>query len=215
VPPGIYTVSMRKAGAAADSPPVLSTTVQVAAGAARTVAGVGHFADLGLRVIDDDLAPPLAGTARMRVIAAAATAPTLDVALPGGRSLAHGLSFATTSDYVDVPAGSTTLTVTPSGATATPLPVAVAAGAVYSVLVLDRAGGGLTVRTVLDAASPGVVPRGSVPAGRQGIDPAVGAGRTVTVGAAGVAVLAASALLLTARAGRGRRRGSARHAREG
>ena len=45
-----------------------------AAGTARTVAGVGHFADLGLDVLDDDLTLPPAGQARVRVIAAAAAA---------------------------------------------------------------------------------------------------------------------------------------------
>jgi Domain of unknown function (DUF4397) len=197
VPPGTYTISMRSAGAAQDSPPVLSTTVQVAAGTARTVAGVGHFSDLGLRVLDDDLTPPPPGRARMRVVAAAATAPTLDVTLPGGRSLASGLAFAGTSGYVDVPAGSTTLTVTPSGSAAVPLPVAVSAGSVYSVLVLDRSGGGLTVRPVLDAAGPGVVPRGGVPAGEGGT--ARRGSGALAVGATGIAVAAGAGLLLTAR----------------
>ena len=41
VPPGEYTVSMREAGAGAGAPPVLSTTVEVGEGSARTVAGVG------------------------------------------------------------------------------------------------------------------------------------------------------------------------------
>src|SRR5258708_5178345 len=38
---GAYTVAMRGAGVSPSSPPVLSTTVQVAAGAAYTVAGMG------------------------------------------------------------------------------------------------------------------------------------------------------------------------------
>ena len=209
VPAGTYTVSMRKAGAAADSPPVLSTTVQVPAGSARTVAGVGHFADLGLRVLDDDLTPPPADHARMRMVAAAATAPTFDVALPNGQTVAHGLSFGHTSEYVDVPAGATTLTVTPAGAAAIPLPVDVAAGSVYSVLVLDRAGGGVTVRPVLDAASMGVVPQGAVPAGEGGTASTGWPGTTGV--AAGIAVLAAAGLLLTVRRP-GRRGAGARHA---
>ena len=38
VPPGTYTVAMRASGAAASTPPVLSTTVEVADRSARTVA---------------------------------------------------------------------------------------------------------------------------------------------------------------------------------
>jgi hypothetical protein len=200
VPDGTYTVSMRKAGADPATPPVLSTTVQVADGAARTVAGVGHFADLGLRVLQDDLQPPPAGQARVRVIAAAAQAGTLDVSVAGGPSVARGLPFAQTSGYVDVPAGATSLQVAPAGGAPTTLPVTVTPGAVYSVLVLDASGGGLTVRPVLDAAGPSVVPSGSVPAGEGGTAAGASgvlAGRTVVLTSAGVAGLAALTLLAT------------------
>jgi hypothetical protein len=55
LPTGTYSVAMRKAGAAASTPPVLTTQVTVVSGAAYTVAGVGRYADLGLRVLKDDL----------------------------------------------------------------------------------------------------------------------------------------------------------------
>ncbi|WP_409329836.1 DUF4397 domain-containing protein [Trujillonella humicola] len=167
VPPGTYAISMRQAGADPASPPVLSTTVTVGAGDARTVAGVGPFADLGLEVLEDDLTLPPAGSARLRVIAAAATAPQLDVALTGG-SVVTALTFSDTSDYADVPAGSATLAVTPAGGEPVSLPVDVTAGAVYSVLVLDAPGGGLSVRPVLDAAGAATVPAGGVEAGGGG-----------------------------------------------
>lgn len=211
VPPGSYTVSMRKAGAAADTPPVLSTTVEVGADSARTVAGVGHFADLGLRILQDSLTPPPSGDARMRVVAAAATAGSLDVSMPSGQ-VAKGLAFAHTSDYVDIPAGRTTLTVAPAGGPSAQLPVTVSPGAVYSLLVLDKSGGGLTVRPVLDAASPGVVPTGSVPAGEGGTAP----GQQPTVLgpiAAGLAALAVLGLLVTFRVRSPWRRSAARHGR--
>ncbi|MGY1650051.1 DUF4397 domain-containing protein [Geodermatophilus sp. SYSU D01119] len=192
VPVGTYAISMRAAGAAPDSPPVLSTTVQVGTDSARTVAGVGPFADLGLEVLEDDLTPPPAGSSRVRVIAAAASAPTLDVAVPGGPAVATDLTFADTTGYVDVPAGATSISVTPEGGQATDLPVQVDAGSVYSVLVLDRPGGGLTVRTALDAAGPGVVPAGGVEAG---------AGGTAGGSASLPVVLTATAGSLTAGAG--------------
>jgi hypothetical protein len=208
LPPGTYTVSMRRAGAAASTPPALTTTVQVAAGSARTVAAVGSFADLGLRVLDDDLTPPPPGRARLRVVAAAATTPALDVALPGGESVVSGLAFPRSSDYVDVPAGSTALSVAPAGAQATPLPVDLAAGSIYTVLVLDRPGGGLTVRPLVDAAGPALMPKGSVPAGEGG---AAGTRNgTLAAVAAGVAVLAAVGLLLTFRLCPARRSGRSR-----
>lgn len=204
VPPGTYTVSMRAAGADPATPPVLSTTVEVAADSARTVAGVGLFADLGLEIIEDSLDMPSSGQARMRVLAAASNAQTLDVALADGTSVATGLAFASTSEYVDVPAGSTTLQVSAGGEPPTDLPVELEAGAVYSVLVLDEPDGGLTVRPVLDAASPGVVPVGGVETGAGGT-----AGGGVPAGVVALALGAgAAALAVAARS----RRGHARHA---
>jgi hypothetical protein len=195
---------MRSAGAKAGTPPVLSTVVQVGAHMARTVAGVGHFAHLGLKIIPDDLALPPSGQARVRVISAAATAGTLDVSRAGGPPIATHLAFATMSGYVDIPAGQTLLNVKPQGGKPMELRVVVSPGAVYTLLVLDRSGGGLTVRPVLDAAGMGVVPLGGV---------ATGAGGAVTgfprsLVALGIAALAAVGLCLTA-VGRLPRHGSA------
>ncbi len=206
VPAGTYAVSMRPAGADPATPPVLSTTVEVGAGSARTVAGVGPFADLGLAVLEDDLTPPPAGASRLRVVAAAASAPTLDVAVPGGPPVAASLAFAGTSGYVDVPAGATVLTVTPGGGAPTELPVELAAGSVHSVLVLDRPGGGLTVRAVLDAAGPGVVPSGGVEAGLGGTAPSAGPAPVAPAAVAGSLAAGAGLLLVATRRAGGRPR---------
>jgi hypothetical protein len=203
VPPGSYTVAMRSAGAEADTPAVLSTTVQVDAGSARTVAGVGYFADLGLEVLEDDLTLPPPGSARVRVVAAAAGAGALDVSLADGRPLASDLTFASASDYVEVPGGSTALRVTPEGGQATDLPLDVAVGSVHTVLVLDRSEGGLTVQPLLDAASMGSVPVGGVAAGAGGT---AGTGHLGPL-AVGIALLA-TARLLVGRRGRPARRRS-------
>jgi hypothetical protein len=206
VPPGEYTVSMREAGAESSAPPVLSTTVEVTADSARTVAGVGLFADLGLEIIEDALETPPQGEARVRVLAGAANAETLDVALEDGTDVAAQLQFAQTSDYVDVPAGSTGLQVAAEGGEPTDLPVALEAGAVYSLVVLDDADG-LTVEPVLDAASPGVVPHGGVETGAGG---SADSGTLGLVGlGAGAAVVGAGALMI--RGGRGRHHPGVHH----
>ena len=204
VPPGTYTVSMRRAGESPDTPPVLSTTVDVTADRALTVAGVGLFADLGLEIIEDSLETPPSGQARIRVLAAASNAETLDVTLADGTVVASGLAFASTGDYVDVPAGASTLRVSAGGEPPADLPVQLDAGAVYSVLVLDDAGGGLTVRPVLDAAGPGVMPVGGVE---------TGAGGTADTGVpTGVLALVLGAGGLARVVGTVARRGRARHA---
>jgi hypothetical protein len=206
VPVGTYTVSMREAGASRDTPPVLSTTVDVSADTARTVAGVGSFADLGLEIIDDSLETPPGGQARIRVLAAASGAETLDVALAGGAVVASGLAFAGTGDYVDVPAGSTTLQLAAGGGPPTGLPVDLTAGAVYSLLVLSDAEGRLTVRPVLDAVGPGVVPVGGVETGAGGP-----AGRNAPTGV--LAALAFGAVGAAVLAGARSRHGLPRHVR--
>jgi len=206
VPAGTYTVSARAAGADPASPPVLATTVTVAAGTATTIAGVGAFADLGFEVLSDDLTLPPAGESRARVVNAATTGSPLGLAL-GNRTLAADLAFAASSGYVDVPGGPGDLTVTQASGEPTQLPVTLDAGSVYTVLVLDRSGGGLTVTTALDAASPGVVPVGGVEAGAGG---AGGAG--LPPGRLLLAGLAVAALLLTVRVRLSRGGRPARHA---
>lgn len=189
LPTGQYTVAMRKAGAAPATPPVLSTAVTVESGQAYTIAGVGRYAELGLKVIEDDLTPPAAQRARVRVVHASVRVPELDLTLGGDTELATGARFATTSDYRDVPAGRQQLRVTPrpEGAPAD-VPVTLEAGAVYSLLVLDGAGGKLTVEPRLDAKGSPVMPVGAIDAG---------AGGGATGIAAGWAVAAAT-LLVTA-----------------
>ncbi|SET62887.1 DUF4397 domain-containing protein [Geodermatophilus poikilotrophus] len=203
LPEGAYTVSVRAAGADPATPPVLSTTVQVGSDSARTVAGVGRFADLGLEVLEDDLAPPPSGQARVRVVSAAASAPTLDAAA-GGTGIAGDLAFAETGGYTAVPGDAAHLQVTVDGEP-TELPLDLAAGSVYSLFVLDRPEGGLTVRTVLDGAGSGVVPTGGVETGAGGT-----AARELEPGLVGGAVglTLLTGLVLARRS----RRGSPRHA---
>ncbi len=93
VPPDAYVVSMRAAGSPAGSPPVISTTVDARPGAAYTVAGVGPSVGLGLSVLTDRLDIPAPGRATVRVINAAATAPSVDVGPLGGQPWAAQRAF--------------------------------------------------------------------------------------------------------------------------
>jgi hypothetical protein len=198
LPAGTYAVSMRSAGAAPDSPPVLSTTVEVRPSAARTVAGVGRFADFRLSILDDELTLPPPGQARVRLISAAASAVSIAASV-GGNPLSPGLDFGSASGYLDVPGGATTVQVTPSGGPPTTLPVTLAPGSVYSLVVLDRSGGGLTLSPTLDAASPGVVPVGGVEAGAGGTAPPAGGLPGEGTAAAALAALVLAVLLLAGR----------------
>ncbi|TFV65052.1 UNVERIFIED_ORG: class F sortase [Bacillus sp. AZ43] len=127
------------------------------------------FADAALATVPDDLSAPPPGSARVRVLSAAAG--PVDVGVVGGDAPAERLAPGDVGAAGTVPAGTLTLAVG-----AAEVPVTVAAGTVVTLLVLDRPGGGLEVRTVLDAAGPGVVPTGAVEAGSgPGLVPAAGA----------------------------------------
>jgi len=115
LPAGAYSVAMRKAGADPSTKPVLTTQVTVEDGAAYTVAGVGRYADLGLRVLRDDLKLPGADESKVRIIQASVRAPVLDVGVNDGPAIADGVQFATTTAYREVKPGRWTVEVQPSG----------------------------------------------------------------------------------------------------
>jgi hypothetical protein len=168
LPVGTYTVAMRPENAPASSPPVITTEVTVADGAAYTVAGVGRFAGLGLKVLNDDLSRPTDGKAKVRVIQASVRAPIIDVSLPDGTSIGDNIAFATTTAYQLVPPGTWTLHLQPkpAGPGAT-LSAPLAAGSVYSLMVIDK-GSGLWLTLLNDASGGSVAPNGSVEAGLGG-----------------------------------------------
>ena len=99
LPVGTYAVAMRKQGDPPATPPVLTTQVTVTAGGAYTIAGVGKFAGLGLKVYEDDLNRPTDGRAKVRVIQASVASPILDVGLADGTPVAQGINFASTTPY--------------------------------------------------------------------------------------------------------------------
>ncbi|WP_420118460.1 DUF4397 domain-containing protein, partial [Micromonospora sp.] len=142
---GRYAVAMRQAGAPASEPPVLTTEVALRAGEAYTVAGVGRYADLGLRVLADDLSAPAAGRAKVRVVQASVRAPVVDVAADDGPTIADAVRFATTTDYRQVEPGRWRLRLGGGGGPGTDVEVTLTGGRVYSLLVLDGKRGGLTV----------------------------------------------------------------------
>ncbi len=169
VPTGTYAVAMRASGAPATDPPVLTTDVTVAAGKAYMVAGVGKHADLGLKVINDDLSPPPTGKAKVRIVQASVRAPVLDLAIQGGATIATGVAFASTTDYLAVDPGRWTLKMQganggPSGTVSAHL----VSGDVYSLIVLDGKDSGLSAQLRMDAAGSGSRPNGGVATGAGG-----------------------------------------------
>lgn len=167
LPAGSYVISMRGAGAPADSPAVISTSIEARPGGAYTVAGTGMSAALGLSVLDDKLEAPAAGKASVRVINGAASAPTVDVGPANGPAWQGGVKFADDTAYVDVPLGTWNLKVSAAGRPTVTLPCELKANSAYSVLLVDR-GGSLKAELLTDSAGSKVVPSGGVNAGYGG-----------------------------------------------
>lgn len=202
LPEGRYTVAMRKAGAPATEKPVLTTEVAVATGKAYTVAGVGRYADLGLRVIPDDLSAPAAGQSKIRVVHASLRAPVLDVVGVDGATIAGAVQFPNTTDYQQVDAGAFALSLRAPGGVQTEADVDLAPGSVNSLLVLDAKPGGLETELRVDAKGGAVVPAGGVDTGAGGTS---GTGRPsyglIGLAAAVLAAGAAAAALAGSRRG--------------
>jgi len=202
---GEYTVAMRAAGAPARSKPILSTTVDVAAGHAYTVAGMGPAAGLRLQVIPSRLRTP-AGKALVRVIQASLQQDKVTVTA-GSTTLASNLKFATVSSYVAVKPG--TLTVKAAGTSeTTTASITLTAGTVHTFVILDHPGA-LAIDNLLDAAGAKVAPAGSAQTGFGGTAARPGAALMPWAAAAlaGLAAAATGTVLLT------RRRRPALHAR--
>jgi hypothetical protein len=166
IQPGEYTIAMRPAGADPGTKPVISTTLSAQNGRAYTVAGLGAFAKLALKVLDDEISLPPAGQARMRVVNAAPHAGDLSVER-AGTAVVERVAFGDASSYVYVPAGATSLTVSPLDASPTNLPVRLEAGGVYTVLVLEK-DGALSAGLRQDARGAAVVPHGAIETGLGG-----------------------------------------------
>jgi hypothetical protein len=203
---GEYTVAMRGAGAAPSSQPVLSTSVQITAGGAFTVAGMGPAKGLRLQVLRDRLTTP-PDKSLVRVIQASLRYQKITV-MANHRTLAKQLDFAHVTSYVPTRPGSFVVHVAGMGGKGA-ANIALAAGTIHTLVVLDSSGRNLQIANLEDAAGSTVSPAGGASTGFGGTAPAPGPSPALWV-----SLVAAGALLVTAAAYRMRRvRSLARHAR--
>lgn len=183
---GRYTVAMRGAGADPESPPVISTNLEVSSGEAFTVAGMGRTASLTIQVLKDSMTAP-SGTATVRLIEASLRVPVVEVSL-AGETLASGLHFPDVTAYSPVEPGSGTVHATGSGNDAS-LPVELAARSTHTIVVLDGESSGIRLMELTDASGSASTPVGGVNTGLGGTAPgAAGASWHAPVGWIALAV---------------------------
>jgi len=203
---GEYTVAMRGANASPSSQPVLSTSVQITAGGAFTVAGMGPAKGLRLQVLKDRLTTPR-GKSLVRVIQASLRYEKLTV-LANHRTLAKALDFAHVTNYVSTPPGSFVVHVAGMGGKGA-TDISLAAGTIHTLVVLDASGRNLQIANLEDAAGSSVMPAGGPATGQGGTAPSPAPSPALWVG-----LVTAGALIATAGAYRIRKvRSIARHAR--
>jgi Domain of unknown function (DUF4397) len=189
---GRYTVAMRGAGADPESPPVISTNVEVTGGEALTVAGMGRTKSLTIRILEDSLTAP-DGKASIRLIQASLRAPVVDVATDAG-NLSEGLRFPDVTSYLPVAPGSTIVRATAAADSAS-LRVRLDARSTHTIVVLDGRSTGIRLVELTDASGSASVPAGGVNTGLGGTATAADdeqLGRPALIaGAAGVIALMA------------------------
>jgi hypothetical protein len=200
LPAGRYAVGVRPAGSDPASEPLLQLTFELGAGEAYTVAGLGTKDSPRLELLTDELATPSAGTAEVRVLAASRRAPVVQVGTDDGTELGRA-GIGTATGYTPVQAGDLDLAVEPESGPPAQATATVAAGSLYTLLVLDAAeGDGLEVRAVLDAAGTSATPEGGAATGFGGLAGTGGpadAARVAVVLVTGAGLLALLGLLLT------------------
>jgi hypothetical protein len=203
---GEYTVAMRGVNASPTSQPVLSTSVQITAGGAYTVAGMGPAKGLRLQVIPDRLTTP-PGKSLVRVIQASLRYQKITVDA-NHRTLAKNINFAHVTSYVPTPPGSFDVHFAGMGAKGSS-DISLAAGTIHTLVVLDTSHNGLQIANLEDAAGSAVAPSGGPDTGLGGTAPGPAPSPALWVG-----LVAAGALITAAGAYRMHKvRSIARHAR--
>jgi len=200
VAPGQYTLAMRPVGAPASSPPSVSTSFMVSAGANYTLASIGPPSSRRLKVLQDQIAGAAGSKVLVRVIQASLKQPRVTVSV-GPDTLARDLAFGTATAYHTVAPNMPTVTFTAPGAH-TAMPVTFPAGSVHTLVVLDGSSG-LKIDNLTDAAGTMDMPKGGAAAGLGGTAPVPGPGLAPWLGTlAGGLLLAAAGLLALRRSRR-------------
>ena len=187
LPPGSYTLDVRKAGSAATSTPVLAATEQLTAGEnATVVAALTASGSPVLTAFANDTATAASGDGRL-VVRHVAAAPAVDV-YAGSSKVVSGLASGQQA-ALTVPAGTVPAKVTLAGQSAAvlgPVNVAVTAGMGTVVYAVGSAAG-KTLAVVTQTYALGGMPSGAqAGSGGLGADPDTPAWPFAAIGAAGL-----------------------------
>ncbi len=149
VPSGSRNVKVNAAGTATT---VIDADVTLADGVDYTVIAAGLLAAIEPLVLTDDNTAPGSGNVRVRAVHGAPTAGVVDiyVTAPGTDLNAEvpaliGVDFGDVADYIEAPAGTYQVRVTPTGTKTVAIdsgPITLASGQVRTAIAVDATGGG-------------------------------------------------------------------------
>jgi len=164
---GDYTVAIRRAGASPGSAPVLSTTVNVAADSAYTVAGMGAPNAVKLVVLPDRLMAPK-GKILIRVIQASLR-PRMVTVTAGEHVLANNLAFGRLTSYHAANPGRWAFRAV-GGGVQTSRMIKLVPNCIHTIVILDKRAR-LKINDLLDTAGSMAMPTGGVDTGLGGTAP--------------------------------------------
>jgi hypothetical protein len=156
VPAGTRNLKVRATGS---STIVIDADATTTSGASYTVLATGPVAAIAPLVLEDDLTNPAAGNIKLRLVHASPTAGTVDIYVTApGDDLATatptlaGVPFRAASDYLEVPAGTYRVRVTPGGTKTVAIDVngvTLTAGQIRTAVAVDAPGGGAPLGAIL------------------------------------------------------------------
>jgi hypothetical protein len=149
VPSGGRNLKVNAAGTATT---VIDADADLAEGGDYTVIASGLVSAIEPLVLRDDNTAPAAGNVRVRAIHGAPSAPAVDiyVTAPGAdlsleAPVLTNVAFGDVADYLEAPAGTYQVRVTPAGSKTVVIdsgPLTLASGQVRTAIAVDAAGGG-------------------------------------------------------------------------
>lgn len=149
VPAGSRNLMVNAAGS---STTVIDADVDLADGADYTVIASGVLGSIAPIVLEDDNSAPAAGNVRIRAIHGAPGAPAVDIYvtapgadLAGETPALTGVEFGDVADYLEAPAGTYQVRITPAGSQTVVIDsgaLTLGSGQVRTAIAVDAEGGG-------------------------------------------------------------------------
>ena len=156
VPQGRRNLKVRAAGTTTT---VIDADTALMAGMSYTVLAAGNLAGIAPLVLVDDNTAPAAGNVKLRLVHASPTAGNVDIyvtapntELAGATPTLANVPFRAASAYLQVPAGTYRVRITPAGTKTVAIDVddvTLTAGQIRTAIAVDAPGGGTPLGAIL------------------------------------------------------------------